>query len=82
MEIENKIIEIVVKYCELENVAEILTQTGDLAELGINSISFIKIVVDLETEFDFEFEDEALDYSKFQKLDQLIDYIVEQVRLS
>ncbi|NQX47744.1 acyl carrier protein [Paenibacillus tritici] len=47
----------------------------DLLLLGINSINFIRIVVDFETEFGFEFGEEELDYNLFRTAGKLIEYI-------
>lgn len=47
----------------------------DLSSIGVNSITFIKIVVDLETEFDFEFDDEMLSYKSFPTTNSLVEYI-------
>lgn len=46
-----------------------------LNDIGINSISFIKIVVAIESEFNIEFEDEYLEYSKWNTLNDIISYI-------
>ncbi len=49
---------------------------GDqLINLGINSITFIKIAVALEAEFDVEFEDEDLDASKFKTVEDIVAYL-------
>jgi len=44
----------------------------------LDSISFIRIVVQCETEYGFEFEDEKLLLAKFENLLVLIDYIIEK----
>lgn len=82
MDIRDKIIEIITLNSDMENVNEYLHNNDDLFKLGMNSISFIKLVVNLESEFDFEFEDEALDYSRFNSLDLLCSYIEEQMRIN
>ena len=43
--------------------------------IGINSIDFVKIVVDLEEYFEFEFDDEDLDYKKFEYITDICNYI-------
>ncbi|WP_339256973.1 phosphopantetheine-binding protein [Paenibacillus sp. FSL P2-0136] len=54
---------------------EPLELDDDLLLLGINSINFIRIVVDFETEFGFEFGEEELDYNLFRTAGKLIEYI-------
>lgn len=47
----------------------------NLIEAGINSMSFIKLIIDIENYFSFEFDDEDLDIFKLQSFDNLINYI-------
>jgi acyl carrier protein len=46
-----------------------------LSDLSIDSITFIKIVVALEAEFNFEFDDEMLIFSAFPTAQTMIDYV-------
>lgn len=47
----------------------------------IDSITFIKLVVALESEFGIEFDDEMLIISKFPVVDDMISYIESQITL-
>ncbi len=49
-----------------------------MQDLEINSIIFIKIIVEPESEFDFEFEDEKLIFTAFQKIKDMIDYVISR----
>jgi len=49
-----------------------------LSDLDINSITFIQIIVALESEFDFEFEDEKLLFTAFPQVKDMIDYVVKR----
>jgi acyl carrier protein len=49
----------------------------DLGVLGFNSVNFIKMVVAIEEEFSFEFDDAYLDFNKFKTLSSIIGYIEE-----
>lgn len=80
MEIKEKIIEIISNLSDLEDASQYLQDNDDLSKIGMNSILFIKTIVALETEFDFEFEEEALDYKKFTSLDSLCSYVEKQLR--
>jgi len=82
MIIKEKIIDIISLYSDLENVKQYLHENDDLTKLGVNSISFIKMVVALENEFNFEFEDEALDYNKFKSLNMLHNYVENQMKIN
>lgn len=46
-----------------------------LSEIGVNSIDFIKVIVAIETEFDFEFNDEDLDFSMYDNIQKIVSYI-------
>lgn len=50
-----------------------------LLDLSINSITFIKVVIIIESEFGFEFEDEDLNINKFKTVMDIVDYIEEKV---
>ncbi|GAE86719.1 acyl carrier protein [Acetivibrio straminisolvens] len=49
-----------------------------LSSLNINSISFIRLVVELEKEFNIEFQDEIMDVSNFKTIKSLVEYIEEK----
>ena len=49
-----------------------------LHEMGINSILFVKIVVALEDYFAFEFDDEDLNFDKFETMNDVYTYIKEK----
>ena len=63
-----------------EDVRNALIETGDITQVNMNSITFIKMVVMLEIEFGFEFDDESLDYLKFHYVDSLVEYIDELIK--
>lgn len=51
----------------------------NLIELGLNSITFIKLVVMLESEFECEFEDENLDYTRYVTLRDIVKYLADKI---
>lgn len=82
MGIKDKVITILSAHCDMENISQYLHENDDLTKLGMNSITFISMVVNLESEFGFEFEDEALDYNKFTSLNLLCGYVEEQMQIN
>ncbi|HBB29610.1 MAG TPA: phosphopantetheine attachment site [Clostridiales bacterium] len=82
MKIKEKIIDTISSLSEMENVKQYLSENDDLSKIEMNSLSFIKIVVALESEFGFEFDDEMLDYNRFASLNTLCNYVKEQMKLS
>ena len=43
------------------------------------SQDFVKIIVEIETEFDIEFEDEKLQFFEFPTVQTLIDYVKKRL---
>lgn len=60
---------------QLEGVEEIDPQSS-LTEIGYDSLKFIFLVLRIEREFDIEFEDGDLNYQKFSKVNEIVDYVV------
>ena len=77
---EAKVRRILKENIELSTDADEIKLDSALVNYGINSISFIKLVVLLENEFGFEIEDENLDYKKLATLEGLISYIESVIR--
>lgn len=74
----NKIGEILKKYIGNENDA-ILEQNVELSEFGMDSISFIHIVVELEELFDIEIPDEKLLMSEMGTLEKIVRVVQEVI---
>ena len=70
-----KIIEIIRGNLEVPVSADVINYSSNIADLGINSITFIRIVVAIETEFDFEFGDEDLDANKYPTVYSIVIYV-------
>lgn len=79
MNTKERIIEIITKLTGDECVSERLNQNDNLTQFGLDSVSFIKLVVSLEAEFDIEFEDEALDYNNYISFKMLCDYVENKI---
>lgn len=47
--------------------------------LGMSSIDVLEFLLAIETEFDFEFDDEVLDETTLKDIDVLIDYIESKI---
>lgn len=78
-DIHAQIAQIIADNLEGEETLEQLKENDDLTELEINSILFIKIIIGIENQFNIEFDDEALDYSKFVSMENLIYYVQEKL---
>ena len=70
--------EVLKENCNPEAVDKLTADEG-LSPLNINSIAAVKIVVALEDRFDMTFENNKLDISTFDCLNNLADYILSKV---
>ena len=71
--------EILKENCDAEAVNK-LESDKNLYSLEINSIAAVKIVVALEDRFDITFENDRLDISTFECLNNLADYILNKIK--
>lgn len=79
-EIKLKLQDIIQKNTQIAGVTlEEFDLEDAIASIGINSIGFVRIVVAIETEFDFEFDDDYLDPTRFQSINDIIEYIMVNV---
>lgn len=76
-EILEKIENIIKKYVRHEE--RLLDADISLEKLGINSISFIKIIVQIETEFDIEFDQKDLKKQSFETLADIAHYVENRI---
>jgi len=78
-EVEKKIREIMAQNVELTIPIENVDSDELITNIGINSISFIKLVVSIESEFGFEFDDEYLDYKRISTLRSMAKYVEDRI---
>ena len=76
VEISRRIVEIIKVNTECSNE---ISENSLLCDLEMTSIDFVKIVIEIETEFNIEFEDEKLQFSEFPTVQSLIDYVEKRV---
>ena len=79
-ETKKVIIDIMSKYFKEINLYEYFSQNDDLLAINLNSLIFIRIVIDLEEVLGIEFEDEGLDFEQFSSLEKLFIYINKLLR--
>ena len=79
LEIEERVLKIIANNISISSYSEIDT-SANLANIGVDSISFIRIVVSIEREFDFEFDDEMLVITYFPTVKAIIDYVRKKTK--
>lgn len=52
-----------------------ITGKTDISSLGINSLNFLRIIVEFEENFDVEFDDNELNFDYFSTIDSIIALI-------
>lgn len=59
--------------------SEIVNLDDNMLSYNINSVDFIKIVVSIETEFDFEFHEDDLAMGRFTTFGEIADYVEQRL---
>lgn len=80
MDIREQILDVIEMILQDGNIRSAVDINDDLAYLGINSINYVKIVIELEDELDIEFEDDKIDFSQFPTFTDLCTYVEKLVR--
>ncbi len=75
--IREKVYEIVMQYAKVENGTEIKDSDDLIYDLGMDSLSLVELIVDLENMFDFEVDEEYID--QIYKYGKLVEYIKKDV---
>lgn len=75
-EVEEKVLNIISQHSSKNEI----NKDDNFSDLGINSVDFIKIIVGIESEFDFEFYDDDLVINRFKTIQELIDYNVQRIQ--
>ena len=75
---KNNIVEKVIEIIETHSKEEI--NKDNIIELSfsdgiVDSLEFVSIIIDIELEFDIEFDDDMLLISNYENVGQLVDYI-------
>lgn len=63
-----------------QNIFGTVTFDMELSSSGIDSITFIKIVVALEESYNFEFDDEMLIFTSFPTIKSMIEYVESKIQ--
>jgi acyl carrier protein len=77
-DIEEKLLEILKNNSKVENLEARDLNEITFNEMGVNSLNFIKIIVELEEAFDIEFDDEQINYGLLNNIHDLIVLIEEK----
>ena len=73
-DIQTRAFEIIISNVN-DKVSNNISLDMDFNSIGLDSITFIKTIVALESEFDFEFDDEMLLITKFPTIRSMVEYV-------
>jgi Phosphopantetheine attachment site. len=68
--------EIVINLLELENI--VIDDEQNLVDIGMDSLIFVKMIVELEIKYDIEVDVEDLVIEKFNTITKISEYILER----
>lgn len=71
--------DVIIQNIELELPLDQINYDTDLLEIGLTSISFIRLLVLLEDKFDIEVDDSELDYENFSNINNLANMIQKMI---
>lgn len=78
MMVENKIYEMIMAKAKTKkDISEILDDNDLVFDLGLDSLSLVELIVDIESEFDIEIGEEEIE--EVYKYGRLIKYVEKKV---
>lgn len=77
--VEYKVRDLLKENVELDKAIEQITGEDDLINLGMDSINVTKLIVAIENEFGFEFDDESLSLKNFRNLNLLVACVESRI---
>ncbi|MBN2531401.1 MAG: hypothetical protein JXB88_00845 [Spirochaetales bacterium] len=78
-DIEKTVKDIIKKSIDVKIPIDEIGTEDDLLNVGLTSRNFLKLVVGIETEWGFEFDDEFLNFNKLRTLKDISAYIEKRV---
>ncbi|MEK3875976.1 acyl carrier protein [Paenibacillus sp. FSL M7-0420] len=77
--IEQKVREIITSHVDVSVDIDKVHSNCYLNTIGVNSINFIRSVLDLETEYSIEFDIDMLGFDSFETFGNLVKYVERKV---
>ena len=77
--LEKKIISLISKVLMVDNVEYYLLKNDNLRDLGLNSVKFILLIIEIEKELLIDFDDESLVFLNFYSYHTLKNYVINKV---
>lgn len=81
MDIDRRILNVIASCLGLDKDGRI-SMDSSLMEIGFESLTFIKTIIALESEFNFEFDDERLLAAEFETFGDMVNYVLLEISLA
>lgn len=78
-DVQERVIKIIKKQLEEVVTDKEIELECELSSLGVNSVIFVKSVVEIENEFEIEFDDNDLNFNNFKVIKDLCDYVGNKI---
>lgn len=75
---EDKVLQIIKETCALKE--ESIINETELKDISLDSLSFISLIVNLEQEFNIEFEDEELNLYDYKTVKDILELVKEKCK--
>ena len=75
MSIEEKVVEILKSNTKVGELDASNLSKVTFNQLGLNSLNFVKVIVELEDAFEIEFEDSQINYELLNNIEELVKLI-------
>lgn len=79
MDVKQQLKEIIKYHIEDKQSLCQLSDDDSISMLQINSLIFMKIIIDIEDKYEIEFDFDKLDINNFRTINNLYKYIVEKI---
>ncbi|OZV12998.1 hypothetical protein CIW83_05480 [Tissierella sp. P1] len=76
---ENKLRKIIDENIELTVPIEEIKLDDNLLNVGMDSLNTIRVIINIEEQFNLEFSDDDLIVDNFRTIRKLMDYLIERI---
>lgn len=81
MSIDNSLKQIIAKHIDIALDIDKISNDHYLDQIGVNSINFIRMIIEIEQEYNIEFDIDMLAIESFEKVGHFISYVEKLVGL-
>lgn len=79
MSIDNRIKQVIAKHIDIAMDIDKINQDTFLDEIGVNSINFIRMIIEIEEEYEIQFDIDMLGLESYEKVGNFIAYVEKLV---